>query len=216
MTTAYDPIYHGSIDTLSVPQVGARLRKTSSFELDRLTIPFRCKTSLISKLLPKTFSIPPDWFPAPGLFFMDYDTVSEEGLISQLTLNYMGCLNGVVPPMYYKTGFSLQSVSTSTDVVSLTMQYRSPGTTYQWYETVLPPDTPRYAGLISKTTALRNIQSYQVKNNDGTFPVLSSEYNRAVSSLAEANQVTQYESELIVPGKLWKCISTTSSMLLPV
>lgn len=213
-----DPIFvgnPGSITDSMVPQAGARLSKTTEFGFDMLTIPYRVKTALIASKMPALYSVPPAWFPAPGLFLTGYDTTAEEGLISELSLNYKGCLNNNVPSAYWENNFVAQTVNTSTDNVSVTWCYYAPSTTWRWIEKETPTDSPRYADFKTNADPISKIYFYYARNNDGTGGgILLSDYNEANSKLSRLTQITQYNPKMIVPNKYWECTCTVSRLLM--
>ncbi len=221
MASSTDPIFTGSIATGLVIQPGARLGKVATFGFDTLAIPFRVRTSLLASKVPALFSAPPAALPAPGLYFNSYDAVTEEGTISQLTLNYIGCLNGAVPPVYSKNSFSIQTVSSSQASISnpdvsinLTLSYRAPSTTYTWIETQIPPDEPRYVTMLTKADPLKSIITAQSSYSDGQGTTVdSADFTAALNKIINQVVVAQYETEVVVPDKYWKCTAVISRTL---
>lgn len=135
--------------------------------------------------------------------------------ILNLDAHYIGFRNGQIPQVKYIDGTSYQSAQGSgTDTatgekVSGTIFYYASRTTWTWFETSQPPSIPRYNTTHATVNPFSTIQSAAIQSDQGdaVFDVPYSSFVAVFNSLRARYTVSDYTSEILIPGKLWACQS---------
>lgn len=128
---------------------------------------------------------------------------------------YGGFKDGKVPQLKVIDGTSIQSVQASgTDnstgsaiQVSGSFTYMATRTTYIWFEQSQPSRTPKYAKVNDGVNPLLNIITYSIIDSSTGLSraVSTSAFVSIFNSLVPKDWVTNYETEVILPGVLWGC-----------
>ena len=171
-----------------------------------------------------------------GMFLDDFSS-DGAAIFPTVTLSYKGVRNGTVPDAIPTDGITSQSASTSaviTDVTSpnygktltLAISYYAARTSWKWVQLSDPAGTPpspkntvrnhlsytqppsdpkiwyyRYSGMVGAD----GLPTHTIPTGDATF---------VWNTFAGATSVSGFQSEEIVPGKLWQCNSTVEFLLL--
>ncbi len=191
----------------------------SSWDTDQATVLFRGPRTDADRYLDtvQRFEVMPSY---PRMYLVNAQRKNITPNFPGVEKNYIGFRDGTVPKVKRVNDNSSQTVTgqgtdnapsspTFGKQVSGQVCYISPQTTYTWYETSNPANTPRYSTIDGK----RGIQITQVSVqpvtlDDGTIarPTFSA-FTAIINSLALEDVVSDYECEELVQGILWGCRS---------
>ncbi len=126
---------------------------------------------------------------------------------------YVGFLRGVPPPKG-TASLSAQTVRVSGvntvtgEKVSATIAYRASRTMWEWWETAIPGDTPRYQTVINQTDPRNQIDYIQVETADGSTTTTFSDIGTIINNAVPEIIISDYVPEPIIPGAIWRCSAT--------
>lgn len=151
----------------------------------------------------------------PGMSFMFMESYSDgEGTVSfpGVEAVFTGFKGGGPPAAQCTDGTSVQTAQSSGTTtggasVSGTFTYRASRTSWTWYETARPdPVTPRHAIVNDGVSPFNNIINAQIQDeNHKNVMVPYADFVTLFNLLVADVFVSNYERQLIVPGRLWYC-----------
>lgn len=162
-----DPIKVGSAATPTlVRQVGSGPRKLDS-GLDTLTR--RYLISAIPDALPGLGVLPAMYSPDrenvySQMYLVDRDAKLIEGASSEVTLEYVGLVDGNLPAVKRDQGFSIQTASYNDGEQQLEILYRAPHTVHRW---IGRTDALAYQGYTGSQPP-----TILVRRADGHIPII--------------------------------------------
>lgn len=139
-------------------------------------------------------------------------------------LEYIGFRSGSIPPVKAVNSFSYQTAQgsgtdTSTgETVGGSIYYRASATTYTWFETSVPGESPRYSNTQLSQNPFDNIRGYhitkQTASGEKTVNTISfGELYAVFNSLIAQDIVQEYSREPLIEGALYACSSRVDYML---
>jgi len=165
----------------------------------------------------------------PKMYLMRW-TDDEDPVFPTVTLEYMGFKSGSAPPEKAEDGQILQTVSVT--VTSLTYEpgeeieiamdvvYFAQQTNYTWYRLTAPPSGSQFAvarrlidpasSVLSRTYKIVNAPSSSGITQGRVSSVDAATYTQLNNELNPAHVVTEYKSDELVPGALWRCSATVN------
>ena len=150
------------------------------------------------------------WAPYPYMWLEDWNESRRDMNFHEVELKYIGLKTRTLPDPKYTDGSSLKT-ATFTGVASPffdglvtgTVQYRASRTNWSWFVTSLPASLPKYA------TVNNPVSPFDTLIIPGlTATQLANARNILSKALRRLNYISDYERELLVPGRLWRCSST--------
>lgn len=94
--------------------------------------------------------------------------------------------------------------------VSGTFTYKAARTTWTWFETQTPPNTPRYATVRRPINPLsqENILAFSIQDDEGRPQIVNySSFVAVFNSLVTRVVVSSYDITELLPGELYVCTS---------
>lgn len=204
--------------------------RVGGWEIDQATIPWRGRRDK-KKQFEDTIV---RFSGMPGYPLMRLSEWSNSGgtvSYPQVDLKYVGFRNGAIPPQKGVNNVSFQSIQssgtdtsignpTSGKVVSGTFYYQATRTTWTWYETSTPPQTPRYSNVLRPIDPLQAITGYSitasgdngVTNTPVNFVTLSV-LAAVTRNLTTRTEVDSYDQDEIIQGALWACSASCTLKL---
>lgn len=169
------------------------------------------------------------YIPAyPGMSLESWSDSMGTANIYNLDLHYKGFRNGQIPIAKSVSGYTYTSAqgqgsdvgnidpeTGNAAIVSGTIFYLAARTTWTWFETSTPSPAPRYNTVVNAMNPFSTIIRYSLTTTNPQTGVSGEPLNNIdltaftsiLNSLSPQNVVTEYEQELIIPGRLWACRS---------
>ncbi len=129
------------------------------------------------------------------------------------TLEYIGFKSGTPRGPFYTSGLSLQSASGSAvdsagNTVQIEAQFLAQQGDYEWWQFTAPTTTPANSGVVSASFPTITRWHITVSGSTGTSVSLA-DATTALNSLTVENILQSFTPEILIPGKLWHCRSSS-------
>jgi hypothetical protein len=215
---AIAPIMRGAVASAFALQEGSRLRE-NAFGLDEIT-----RVWIGPKAIARAFALSQTTDPEfPGLYKVDHDIALMAGGLAAVTVDYRGRATNVPGAFNAYTDASLSPQSTSFLVylsnggtLTVSLQYLAPSTTYRWWESTRPADTPRYKTVSSSLNPWDYVQSTRIALPSGasiTSSALQTLMTYLRNNYKPVTQIVAYEPRESVKSRYWECESKVSRLL---
>lgn len=151
----------------------------------------------------------------PGMKLAGWQSVIITPSFPGVELELIGFKNaGNIPDPKPHDGFAVHTASGSgvdtilDKTVSGTFTYKAARTTWTWFETSLPSNTPKHATVRRPINPLarENILAYSIEDDEGRPQIVNmSSFVAVFNSLVTRVVVSSYDIDELVPGELYAC-----------
>lgn len=192
-------------------QVGPEQWNISDFGLDALIVPMHGAESArvaYQNSLTKWSSSSVD-----SSMFLSGWSGNDDRQYPVIDLRYIGCKGGVLPAARSNNSFSLQSASVTDSGNQAEFQFRAPCTAWEWIQNSPPGDTPLYSGVTSGLSPLSHLVSWRITSGDASS-VTYAEFIALYNALTVTVLTSDYQTEILVPNRYWRCTCVSLRTLL--
>lgn len=241
-TTIVDVTYIGGCEEITQTK-GLQFSAKDTFEPDHATVTYQGSTDAAEAFLNGLErGADLTWLDGTGTpqtnsqMWLASGSKSEHPYMPEVVLSYVGVISDIPPP---KVTDSLVTASVTTNAtivdpnsesytedangnpsarMTLTAEYRAARTNYSWYETSEPSLTvPLYADISDTTHPLNRVTRMAITgssaNDFNPSTVSLAEMTVVMNTLSAELRIDDYQREIVIPNKLWRCSSSVQYVL---
>lgn len=189
--------------------------------VDRYTEKWRGAVDLLPAFLETITEGSPH--PTWAKMFLGAPETDDDPIFPTVTLEWIGFTSGTPRGPFYKFSRSVQTVQSSATLpnigqASIEVQFFAPTGNWEWWafaregDNPAPdPNTPAYTGVTFTGSPLDHIVSWVIRDAQGKVrpTVSTADLTSALNTLGDTQLVQEYTAEIVIPGRLWHCTSTT-------
>ena len=181
-----------------VPDLGSGVACEDDSGLDQLVRVYTCPTAAVDRLIPKRYTADREG-RYPAMFLMEAGSVEIGGLLSRVTLKYLGSRDGSLPAPRTSRTKTIQSASGQLEDFTAEVVYYAPSATITSWSRA--DGAPGFPGVRDEPKVL------QVRYNG---VLLSGGKPKSFDKIFKTEMVLIPSSEEVVPGRYWRITNTAT------